>query len=238
MRSDSWAGLPVQERLRIVHNALKSRANSTVKKYLAEYRKYRTFLAAKGYSTVLPSMPLHVTSYLSHLYETNPSYSAILHAHCAIKWIHGLLPIHTHDNPANTLLATSIVEASKRSFSKPPQKKEPLTIDIVRRVCEKFAGPSCTLNNLRAALIFSLGFSGLFRVGELLQLTAANIDIASSHLEITVKRSKTDHCCMSSSIMLSFNLCFGFLFVDLNKMNFVFLIFKDNLLTFSHSVTL
>ena len=84
------------------------------------------------------------------------------------------------------------MEASKRSFSKSPKQKEPLTIDIVRRVCEKFVGPSCTLNDLRAALILSLGFSGLFRVGELLQLTAANVDIAGSHLEITVKRSKTD----------------------------------------------
>ena len=142
MRSESWAGLPVQERLRLVHTAVKSRANNTVKKYLAEYRKFRTFLEAEGYSIALPSMPLHVTSYLSHLYETNPSYSVILHAHCAIKWIHSLLPIHLHANPANTPLSTSIVEASKRSSSKPPNKKEPLTIDIVRRVCEKFARPS------------------------------------------------------------------------------------------------
>ena len=117
--------------------------------------------------------------------------------------MHGLLPIHTHDNPANTLLATSIVEASKRSFSTPPQKKEPLTIDIVRRVCEKFARPSYTLNDPRAALIFSLGFSGLFRVGELLQLTAANIDIASSHLEITVKRSKTDQYGLGNKIFIA-----------------------------------
>ena len=177
-------GVTVQEQLRIVHKALKSRATSTVKKYLAKYRKYHTFLAAKGYSIVWPFMPLHETSYLSHLYETNPSYSAILHAHCAIKWIHGLLPLHVHENPANTPLSTSIVEASKRSFSKPPKKKEPPTIDIVRRVCEKFAGSSCTLNDLWAALIFSLGFSGLFRVEELLQLTAANVDIADSHLNM------------------------------------------------------
>lgn len=65
MRLQSGAGLPVQERLRIVHKAVKSRANSTVKKYLAEYRKYRTFLEDKEYSIALFSMPLHVTSYLS-----------------------------------------------------------------------------------------------------------------------------------------------------------------------------
>ena len=36
--------------------------------------------------------------------------------------------------------------------------------------------------------------------------------------------------------MLSFMSCLGFLFEDLNKMNLVFLIFKDNLLTFNHSL--
>ena len=38
--------------------------------------------------------------------------------------------------------------------------------------------------------------------------------------------------------MLSFNSSLGFLLGDLNEMNLVFLIFKDNLLTFSHSETL
>ena len=38
--------------------------------------------------------------------------------------------------------------------------------------------------------------------------------------------------------MLSFNSCLAVLFGDLNKLNFVFLILKDNLLTFSHSETL
>ena len=51
-------------------------------------------------------------------------------------------------------------------------------------------------------------------------------------------------CFMFSSLMLSFiykyllHSCLGLLFEDLNKMNLVFLIFKDNLLTFSHSETL
>ena len=38
--------------------------------------------------------------------------------------------------------------------------------------------------------------------------------------------------------MLSFISCLGFLYEDLNKMNLVYLIFKDNLLTFNHSLTL
>ena len=59
------------------------------------------------------------------------------------------------------------------------------------------------LNDLRAAHIFSLGFSGLFRVGELLQLIAANVDIASSHLEITVQRSKTDQYGLGNKVFIA-----------------------------------
>ena len=45
--------------------------------------------------------------------------------------------------------------------------------------------------------------TGLFRVGELLQLTAANIDIAGSHLEITVKRSKTDQYGLGNKVFIA-----------------------------------
>ena len=38
--------------------------------------------------------------------------------------------------------------------------------------------------------------------------------------------------------VISFISCLGFLFEDVNKMNLGFLIFKDNLLTFNHSLTL
>jgi len=45
---------------------------------------------------------------------------------------------------------------------------------------------------LRTALIFGLGFNGLFRISELLDLQPTDITMHEGHLEISVKSSKTD----------------------------------------------
>jgi site-specific recombinase XerD len=74
-------------------------------------------------------------------------------------------------------LSANIVEASGRAFTKPSTKKEPISTSTITKVCQQFAGPSCTLKGLRTALIFSLGFTGLFRVSELLDIKAQDIGI-------------------------------------------------------------
>ena len=54
--------------------------HGTVKKYLAEYRKYPTFLEVKGYFIALPSMPLRVT-FICHTYTkpTHPTAQFFMH---------------------------------------------------------------------------------------------------------------------------------------------------------------
>ncbi|CAB4031942.1 integrase recombinase xerD homolog, partial [Paramuricea clavata] len=147
---------------------LRSRASSTVKKYVREHRKYIDFL-------------------------TKNSYNAVLQAFFGIKWVHSLLPTDVKGNPADTTLSANIVEASRRAFTKPSIKKEPISTSTITKVCQQFAGPSCTLKGLIwTALIFSLGFTGLFRVSELLNIKAQDIGIQAEHLEIVVRKSKTD----------------------------------------------
>ena len=80
--------------------------------------------------------------------------------------------------------------------------KETLTIDIVKRVCETFAGSSCRLNDLRTAIIFSR-FSGLFKVRELLKLKATDVNITSFHLEIAVKRSRIDQYGLGDKVFIA-----------------------------------
>ena len=94
------------------------------------------------------------------------------------------------EKTAATTLSTNIVEASKRAFSKPVRKKEPILTATIISVCRRFAGPSCALKELRTGVIFSLGFTGLFRVSELLKARAVTLE--KEHLEILVPRSKTD----------------------------------------------
>ena len=188
----TWGDFPVEDRKVLIRQVLRSRASSTVKKYVREHRKYINFLVRTRRPTTLPSDKLHIASYLAYVSQTKNSYNAVLQAFCGIKWVHSLLPIDVKGNPADTTLSANIVEASRRAFTKPSTKKEPISTSTITKVCQQFAGPSCTLKGLRTALIFSLGFTGLFRVSELLDIKAQDIGIQAEHLEIVVRKSKTD----------------------------------------------
>ena len=60
----------------------------------------------------------------------------------------------------------NIVESSKRLFSRPIKKKEPVTPSMIFRICSSFAQMDSNLKDLRSALLFVLGFYGLFRISE------------------------------------------------------------------------
>ena len=92
-------------------------------------------------------------------------------------------------NPADTSLATNIVEGSKRVYKKLTLKKEPVSPEIVSRIGPKYAGSPTDVKGLRSALIFLLGFSGSFCIGELLDLRAKDVAFATEHLEIAVRKS-------------------------------------------------
>jgi integrase len=125
-------------------------------------------------------------------------YSVVLQAFCALKWFHDLLPLES--NPANSPLVRNIVDASKRSHHVAPTKKEP--ISIVKMV-EKHANSDSDLKGIRTALLPSLGFFGLFRANELINIKAKDIGINDDHLVITVPKSKTDQYRNGSKVYIA-----------------------------------
>ena len=108
-------------------------------------------------------------------------------AFCALKWVHDLIPYGAQGNPVDTALNRNLVQASKRAFSRPVNKKEPITPDMMYRICVQFAHEGSNLRDLRTALLFVLGFYGLFRINELLDVRASDILVHDDHLEINVR---------------------------------------------------
>ncbi|CAB3981410.1 Hypothetical predicted protein [Paramuricea clavata] len=141
----TWGDFPVEDRKVLIRQVLRSRASSTVKKYVREHRKYISFLVHTRRPTTIPSDKLHIASYLASVSQIKNSYNAVLQAFCGIKWVHSLLPTDVKGNPADTTQSANIVEASRRAFTKPSTKKEPISTLTIITVCQQFAGPSCTL---------------------------------------------------------------------------------------------
>ena len=104
----------------------------------------------------------------------------------ALKWVHDIIPHGPLGNPVDTTLSRNIIEASKRLFSRSINKKEPVTPDMIYCICLVFARVDSNLKDLRSALLFVLGFHGLFRISELLDLQAVDFTIHTEYLEILV----------------------------------------------------
>lgn len=169
-------------RQRMVQQLLSSRANSSVKKYLLHYKGFLKYWRSKGIIVTLPCDSLLITEYLSYLQDAKNSYAVLSLAFSALKWVHNIIPHGPLGNPVDTTLSRNIIEASKRLFSRPINKKEPVTPDMIHRICLVFARVDSNLKDLRSALLFVLGFHGLFRISELLDLQAVDVTIHTEYL--------------------------------------------------------
>lgn len=191
----------MDSRKQIVSQVLFSRANSTVKSYITQYRKFAHFVKESQLPEKFPYTTMTVSLYLSHLMETKRVSSVTIQSHCAIKWVHDLVPLAS--NPANTPLIKNIIEASKRSHHTPSRKKEPISINDLSKIVVKYAAPDSPLKDLRTALLCVLGFFGLFRATELTSIKAKDITINPDHLIIFVPTSKTDQYRNGNKVFIS-----------------------------------
>ena len=137
----------------IICQVLHSRAASTIKSSLTQYRKFTNFVKESQIPGKFPYTTLVISHYLSHLIETKKSYSVTLQSQCAIKWVHDLVPLAS--NPADAPLIHNIIEAGKRSPRTTSCKKEPISIDTLglAKIVAKYATPDSELKDLRTALL-------------------------------------------------------------------------------------
>ena len=71
-------------------------------------------------------------------------------------------------------------------------KKEPITFDMINTLLTKYGGKSSTIPDLRFLLTGLLGFAGILRIDELLNVKLKHTKLQESHLEIVIPKSKTD----------------------------------------------
>ena len=174
---------------KLLQGCLQSRAPSTVRKYLREGVLYLTFLRQHRLPEVLPTSVEHVSLYLSLLLDMNQA-SAVSMAYSALKWIHGLLPIP--HNPLDVGLCQKFVDTERRRRKTPILKKQPTSLELIKKIADKFANESATLKDLRLATISVISFAGLFRSKKLLNIRVCDVSLKDDHVKIHVASSKTD----------------------------------------------
>lgn len=168
---------------------MKSKADSTVRRYVGEITKFIQWCNCKGCRISLPIPAVLACGYLVNVYDQSKSYSSVVLVHAALKWFHSFAPT-VIPNPLDTQLCHSIIEAAKRA-KKPVCKKLPVTPEMIRKILDKYARDD-NIKNLRLACICAIGFAGFFRFDELSRMAASHLEFKEDYLKIFVPKSKTD----------------------------------------------
>ena len=169
---------------------LKSKADSTAKRYKKEIVKFIEYCNFSGVRPVPPFPVAFIVAYLFKVSKSSNSYASLVMSHAALKWFHSLGPSNGA-NPLDNSICHNLLEAARRN--KPVSvKKAPISADIIKSIIDKFAGPSANLKDMRVACICSLGFAGFFRYDELSNIAPSHLEFFPDHLRVFVPRAKND----------------------------------------------
>lgn len=198
---------------------IQGKAPSTVEKYSRAFNEFKSWASAYDEILPLPSKSISVSIYLEHLIENNCTASKLESAFYGINWAHN---IYGYSSPCQSAIVKNVLEAGKRRLSKPINKKEPVTYEMILKVCLKYASPSADLSELRLAAICVTAFNGFLRFNELSNLRCCDVKFCSKEsscfVELHIVQSKTDiyrdgckvllaksdDCCCPFSILLRY----------------------------------
>ena len=113
---------------KLPNTILHSRADSTTKKYLGAFRRWKVWATTHSLVPV-PAKPHEVALYLQHLAEESGSKSAVEEACHALAWVHSTAGLASP--PSHPFVKATLV-GLQRSLAKPVVKKEPITLEILR----------------------------------------------------------------------------------------------------------
>ena len=179
---------------------LSGKADSTTRKYLYAYEKWRRWAESQSEVTALPAKPMYVALYLQHILELAKSKAPVDDAVNTIAWAHRMAGL---PSPTDNHLVQAFVAGAHRLVAKPVTRKEPVTVETLEKLVQKLAAPSATLTDIRTVSICVLGFSAFLRFDELSQLRACDLEFGEELLKITIRSSKTDQLRQGNQVMVS-----------------------------------
>ena len=166
---------------------LHSRADSTTKKYLGPFRRWKTWATSHSLASI-PAKPHEVALYLQHVAEETRSKSAAEEACHALAWVHSTAGL---SSPSSHPFVKATLEGLQRSLAKPVMKKEPITLEMLEAKVDD-ANESGSLSNQHLATACLLSFAGFLRFDKLINLRSCDFTFSQLMLSIRVLRSKTN----------------------------------------------
>ena len=178
---------------------LRCKADSTTKKYLGAFQRWKTWAEARRGVPSFPVQEIHLVLYLQHLSESVQSKSAVEEAVHAVSWLHQMAGL---PSIAGSPIVQATLGGLRRELAKPKKRKEPVTAEMLLAMVEA-AGPSPSLTEVRLLAICLVAFAGFLRCEELLKLRCADVAFNTEGMVINITSSKTDQYREGASLVIA-----------------------------------
>ena len=166
---------------------LQSRADTTVKKYKCAFDQFINYCSSNKLSAK-PALPIVVAMYITSLLDQGKSDNVVTAAVYGIKWAHN---INGFSDPTENVIVKNLLEAAKRIASKPKQKKDIVSSEMLQTLCSSYTCCDDVIQ-LRDLCMITLAFAGFLRFNELSNLRCNDITFNSDHIVVKIRKSKTD----------------------------------------------
>ena len=180
----------VDKVIQLPHILKQSRAQSTSKKYENAFLRWKRWALANDLNSVdiLPAKILPVALYLASVMQSSNSPGPVISAFYSIKWFHEMNGL---TSPTDSKLVVNLLESSKRKLSKPVNKKEPISVNMLQDLYNRLFIEGHAKNQ-RIICACLLAFAGFLRSSELLKIRRSDVLFDKTHLSLFIESSKTD----------------------------------------------
>lgn len=183
----------------LAQSVLRSRADSTTRKYLYAFQRWRKWAEDKKEIQVFPMQSHHFALYLQHVGTVTKSKSAVEEAVNAAAWV---LQIAGFDSIAQSPIVRSAVAALQRQLAKPKSRKEPITVDMLQQMVDAADKPP-SLSDSRLLAISLLAFSAFLRFDEIAKIKCCDVRFEPDLMSIHISSSKTDQYRQGADVVVA-----------------------------------
>ena len=132
------------------------------------------------------------------VFDQGSTFHLINNALYSIKWAH---EINGLPDPMKKSFVSSIQEAAKRTAYKKIVKKEPITVNMLIELCDKFIY-CIDLLVIKDLTMILIGFAGFLRFDELSSLKFNDVQVKEQFLVLHINKSKTDQYRQGNEILI------------------------------------
>jgi integrase len=184
----AWSTLAPAEAERVARYTGQFRSPATIGTWKSRWRTILLYCAKHDY-TPFPLTPEVTSALLAELADNGYAFATIREFGAAISAIHKLCD---QRDPMTDRRVRNLMHGIMRVLGTDhPHRKEALLIDELARIRE-LALSSGSDEGFQDWALFSLGFFGALRRGELVALDLADVSIEADAVYLTIQRSKTE----------------------------------------------